>query len=74
MNGTYVCRAGHFAKTYLELDPSVRKMLIEHFKSHLLDQLADETEKEPTTEELEAEYKKVALVLRGKRLHLLRVS
>lgn len=39
-----------------------------------LDQLADETDKEPTTEELEAEYKKVAPVLRGKRLHLLRVS
>lgn len=48
-------------KTYLELDPSIRKMLIEHFKSHLLDQLAAETEKEPTTEELEAEYKKSRL-------------
>ena len=30
-------------KTYLELDPSVRKMLIEHFKSHMLDQLTTET-------------------------------
>lgn len=48
-------------KTYLELDPSVRKMLIEHFKSHLLDQIAAEAEKEPTTEELEAEYKKSRL-------------
>lgn len=34
-------------KTYLELDPSVRKMLIEHFKSHMLDQLTTETENEP---------------------------
>lgn len=48
-------------KTYLELDPSIRKMLIEHFKMHLLDQLAAETEKEPTTEDLEAEYKKSRL-------------
>lgn len=48
-------------KAYLELDSSVRKMLIEHFKDHLLNQLSGESEKEPTVEELEAEYKKSRL-------------
>lgn len=48
-------------KAYLELDSGVRKMLIEHFKDYLRGQLADESEREPTVEELEAEYKKSRL-------------
>lgn len=44
-------------KTYFELDPNIRKTLVEHFRSHLLSVPAAE-QPEPTTEELEAEYKK----------------
>lgn len=44
-------------KTYFELDPNIRKTLVEHFKSHLSSVPAME-QSEPTTEELEAEYKK----------------
>lgn len=45
-------------KTYLELEPSVRKAVVEHFKNLFLDQPAVEPERELTTEELEAEYTK----------------
>lgn len=45
-------------KTYLELDPDLRSTLVEHFKTHLLNHAIGNSEKEPTTEELEAEYKK----------------
>ncbi len=45
-------------KTYLELDPDLRNTLVEHFKTHLLNHAIGNSEKEPTTEDLEAEYKK----------------
>lgn len=41
-------------KTYFELDPDTRKTLVNHFRNHLLSAPAPE----PTTAELEAEYKK----------------
>ncbi len=45
-------------KTYLELDPNIRKILIEHFKSHFLYQSTDEPEQACSIEKLEEEYKK----------------
>lgn len=38
-------------KTYLELDPAIRKMLIEHFKRHLQDQFSAEPKQKPLAEE-----------------------
>ena len=37
-------------KTYLEIEPDIRKMLIEHFKKHLLHQLADTQEQNCSAE------------------------
>ena len=45
-------------KTYLELDPDIRKILVEHFKKHLLNQFSSKSVDEPTIEDLEYEYKK----------------
>lgn len=42
-------------KAYLEIDPDIRKMLIEHFKQHLMNQFASEEE---PIEHFESEYKK----------------
>lgn len=47
-------------KMYFELDSSTRKTIVEHFRSHMLALHTAETP-EPTTEELEAEYKKSRL-------------
>lgn len=45
-------------KTYLELEPDIRKKLIEHFKSHFLCLDANGPEWAGSTERLEEEYKK----------------
>lgn len=45
-------------KTYLELDPDIRRMLVEHFKQHLMDRSGL---KEGSVEHFEAEYKKKVL-------------
>lgn len=47
-------------KMYFELDSSTRKTIVEHFRSRLMALPAVETP-EPTTEDLEAEYKKSRL-------------
>lgn len=47
-------------KTYFELDPSTRKTLVEHFRK-VFTAVPSAEAAEPTTEELEAEYKKSRL-------------
>ncbi len=47
-------------KAYFELDSSTRKTLVNHFRNHLLS-ASPGNQEEPTTEELEAEYKKSRL-------------
>ena len=47
-------------KAYFELEPDLRRLLVQHFKDRIAadDETAWEQEAEPTTEQLEAEYKK----------------
>ena len=46
-------------KAYFELEPDLRRLLVQHFKDRIAaDETAGEQEAEPTTEQLEAEYKK----------------
>lgn len=46
-------------KAYFELEPDLRRLLVQHFKDRIAaDETAAEQEAEPTTEQLEAEYKK----------------
>lgn len=50
-------------KAYFELDPYIRKIVLEHFKARFsaASPMAEPAASEPTTEELEAEYKKSVL-------------
>lgn len=50
-------------KAYFELDPDIRKIVLEHFKARFsaAPPTVEPAASEPTTEELEAEYKKSVL-------------
>lgn len=48
-------------KTYFDLDPDTRKMLVDHFRKGLAASAPAAVEKEKTVEELEEEYKKIVL-------------
>lgn len=44
-------------KAYFELEPDLRRLLVQHFKDRIsAEEAAGEQEAEPTTEQLEAEY------------------
>ena len=46
-------------KAYFELEPDLRRLLVQHFKDRIsADETAAPQEAEPTVEQLEAEYKK----------------
>lgn len=48
-------------KTYFDLDPDTREMLVDHFRKGLAASAPAAVEKEKTVEELEEEYKKIVL-------------
>lgn len=48
-------------KTYFDLDPDTREMLVDHFRKGLAASAPAAIEKEKTVEELEEEYKKIVL-------------
>ncbi|MDE6314052.1 MAG: helix-turn-helix domain-containing protein [Lachnospiraceae bacterium] len=48
-------------KTYFDLDPDTREMLVDHFRKGLAASAPATVEKEKTVEELEEEYKKTVL-------------
>lgn len=48
-------------KTYFDLDPDTREMLVDHFRKGLAASTPAAVEKEKTVEELEEEYKKTVL-------------
>lgn len=48
-------------KTYFDLDPDTREMLVDHFRKGLSASAPATVEEEKTVEELEEEYKKIVL-------------
>ena len=53
-------------KTYFDLDPDTREMLVDHFRKGLAASAPAAVEKEKTVEELEEEYKKIVNKNSGK--------